>query len=117
MSGRSLLTTIAGHLRPLPVLEAPSYVTESARILAEITLKKIRARTSTTRRVIVEHLGHDYTFRSLLGDRLLTFKDPMEARECYERVQRMDEYTRKGFEVRLLRPTMLRARIQGRHYL
>jgi hypothetical protein len=100
-------------------LQPPDYVLESAAILAEIAsvYRPIRVRHSTTRRCMIEHLHYDYQFRSLFGGRILIFSNLMESREARECVNRMGDYIRKGFHFVFLSPTVLWARVRGKHYL
>jgi len=111
--------SVWANIQPLPVLNPPDYVLESELILAEIARihRPIKARHSTTRRCMIEHLHYDYKFKSYLGGRVLLFDNLMECSEVRECVNRMDAYTRSGFEFTVVSPTVLWSRVSGTHYL
>jgi hypothetical protein len=114
---RSLPIKVLRCLKPLPVLKAPEYSAISAKILKEIAPKKIKARNSTTRRVMIEHLGNYYCFHSYLGGHILAFSDLTEARERFECVGRVTAGTLNGFQLRFLSPPTHQTQVKGRDWL
>jgi hypothetical protein len=119
VKAKAIIGRVLGYVEPLPLLTSPDYVLESKQILAEIARvhRPIRARNSTTLRCVIEHLHYDYKFKSYVRGRILVFENMLEVREARDCVNRMDAYTRKGFEFIVVSPTVLLSRVSGTHYL